>query len=131
MDGRTAGHRQNREFQPVASQPKSVDKLDQLPDEALNRIAQLRLLFVARCKENLIQIRQLLDDRTAANGRTTQDPELVKLVHSLAGTSAIFGYRDLGRTAFKLEATLREVNYPEANFAQAIDDLIEQLTALD
>ena len=115
----------------MASQPKSVDKLDQLPDEAQNRIAQLRLLFVARCKENLLQIMQVLDDRTAANGRKTQDPELIKLAHSLAGASAIFGYRDLGRTAFKLEATLRETNYPEASFAQAVDDLIEQLTALD
>ncbi|AKI02020.1 Hpt domain-containing protein [Hoeflea sp. IMCC20628] len=115
----------------MASQPKSVDKLDQLPDEAQNRIAQLRLLFVARCKENLIQIRQVLDDRAAANGPMTQDPSLIKLAHSLAGASAIFGYKDLGRTAFKLESTLREVNYPEADFTQAVEDLIEQLTALD
>ncbi len=114
----------------MAIRAKSINKLDQLPGEALDRIAQLRLQFIARCKENMVQIEQVLKERNGTNGRARQDPELIKLAHSLAGASAIFGYSKLGRVAFKVEATLREDHYLEADFTQVIGELIEQLSAL-
>lgn len=114
----------------MVSQSKGISNLDQLPDEAQSRIAKLRLLFVARCQENLDQIRQVLDKRTAADGPATQDPELIKLAHSLAGASAIFGYQELGLAASRVELTLRQDKYPDADFALAINALIEQLSAL-
>lgn len=114
----------------MVSHSQGINKFDQLPDEAQNRIAQLRLLFVARCQENLVQIKQVLDQRAEANGPSTRDSELIKLAHSLAGASAIFGYQELGRAASMVESTLREDSYIEAESALVIDVLIDQLTAL-
>ncbi|MCY0093648.1 Hpt domain-containing protein [Hoeflea ulvae] len=115
----------------MASQAHNGNQLDKLSDEAKDRVAQLRLLFVERCKENLAQIRQILGDPAEAGGLAQQQrADLIKLAHSLAGASAIFGYKELGVTAFKVETKLREAKYREADLAQILDELMDQLTAL-
>lgn len=115
----------------MANQTSSISKLDQLPDAARDRIAQLRVLFIERSKGHLEQIQQALARRQSPSERPAADADLVKLAHSLVGTSGIFGFQALGEAAFKVETTLREAGYREADFKDAIDSLIKQLNALD
>jgi len=115
----------------MANQTTSISKLDQLPEAARDRIEQLRLLFIERSKGHLVQIQQVLADRQTASERPAADANLVKLAHSLVGTSGIFGFQALGEAAFKVESTLRVAGYREADFDQAIAGLMDQLNALD
>jgi len=115
----------------MANQTMSASKLDQLPEAARARIEQLRLLFIERSKGHLVQIRELLVKRQSAGEVQAADADLMTLAHSFVGTSGIFGFQPLGEAAFKLENTVRETGYSEADFTQAMAGLIEQLNALD
>lgn len=115
----------------MVSQMTPIAKLDQLPVAARDRIEQLRLLFIERSKGNLTQIQEVLVERQTAGELAAADANLMKLAHSLVGTSGIFGFQALGDAAFKVESTLREAEYKEADFAQAIAKLMDQLTTLD
>lgn len=108
----------------------NASKLEQLPPAARDRIEKLRLLFIDRSRGHLVQIRELLEKRQTAGEQEAVDADLVQLAHSLAGTSGIFGFQSLGEAAVKVEATLRETGHSEADFAQAIDELIDQLNEL-
>ncbi|MGJ8569273.1 MAG: Hpt domain-containing protein [Hoeflea sp.] len=114
----------------MANQTMSVSKLDQLPEAARDRIEQLRLLFIERSKGHLVQIQELASKRQFASETQAADADLMKLAHSLVGTSGIFGFQALGEAAFKLENTVRENGYSEADFTEAMAGLIEQLNAL-
>jgi len=114
----------------MSNQVTKTEKLDQLPEAARDRIQQLRLLFIERSMEQLSQIRQLLEERKRAEDPRAKDGDLIRLAHSMVGASGIFGFQDLGNAAFKLENTLREPGYSEADFLQAADDLIARLTML-
>jgi len=120
----------NRESKPMGNQTATASKMDQLPEAARDRIEQLRLLFIERSKENLAQIRQLLDARKTANDPRSIDEGLMTLAHSLVGASGIFGFPELGDKAFRVEATLRSADYQEADFAEVTSELIEQLALL-
>ena len=115
----------------MAHQTSSISKLDQLPEAARDRIEQLRLLFIDRSKGHLTQIQQLLVERQTASELPAADANLVKLAHSLVGTSGIFGFQSLGEAAFKVESILREAEFSETDFDQAIAVLVDQLNALD
>lgn len=115
----------------MANHPMSASKLDQLPEAARDRIEQLRLLFIERSKGHLVQIQELLAKRQSANELQAADADLMKLAHSLVGTSGIFGFQALGDAAFNLENTVRETGYSESDFAKAMDGLLDQLNALD
>jgi len=114
----------------MANQTTSISKLDQLPEAARDRIEQLRLLFIERSKGHLTQIEQVLVERQTASELPAADANLIKLAHSLVGTSGIFGFQGLGDAAFQVESTLRKTGYRESDFAQAIAGLVDQLNAL-
>ena len=114
----------------MAIQTANTTKLEQLPEAARDRIEQLRLLFIERSRGHLTEIQQLLDERQTASDPRTIDADLIKLAHSLVGASGIFGFQELGDTAFKFETTLRKPGYHEADFTQVAGDLIDQLTLL-
>ena len=114
----------------MPNQMAHATTLDQLPEAARDRIQQLRLLFIERSIQHLSQIRQLLDERARAEDPRAKDADLIKLAHSMVGASGIFGFQDLGNAAFKLENILREPGYSEADFLQAANELIAQLTML-
>jgi len=114
----------------MSNQMTNTKKLDQLPEAARDRIQQLRLLFIERSIEQLSQIRQFLDERARAEEPRAKDTDLIKLAHSMVGASGIFGFQDLGNAAFKLENTLRQPGYNEADFLRAADDLIGHHTML-
>jgi len=115
----------------MVSQTTPIAKLDQLPAAARDRIEQLRLLFIDRSKGHLTQIQQILVERQTASELLAADANLMKLAHSLVGTSGIFGFQALGEAAFKVESILRETGYKEADFAEAMAGLIDQLNSLD
>lgn len=115
----------------AVNQTMNASNLDQLPEAARDRIGQLRVLFVERSKGHLVQIQEILDERKVASDPRARDGELVKLAHSLVGAAGIFGFQDLGDIAFKAESLLRETGYSEEEFAAAIGDLNNHLTALD
>lgn len=114
----------------MAHQSANNTKLDQLPEDARDRIEQLKLLFIERSKGNLDQIRDLLEHRQTASDPRSVDVDLVKLTHSLVGASGIFGFQELGETAFRLENVLRTPGYQEADFENLAGELINQLTML-
>ncbi|MEM5473834.1 Hpt domain-containing protein [Hoeflea sp. AS60] len=114
----------------MSNQTAHATKLEQLPEAARDRIQQLRLLFIERSMEQLAQIRHLLDERAGAEDPRTMDADLIKLAHSMVGASGIFGFPGIGNAAFKLENILREAGYSEADFEQAADELIAELTML-
>ena len=115
----------------MANHMLNASRLEQLPEAARDRIEQLRLLFIERSKGHLGLIQELLLKRQSASELQAADADLVKLAHSLVGTSGIFGFQGLGEAAFKVESTLRESGYREADFAPAIAGLVDQLNALD
>lgn len=109
---------------------KAIDKLEQLPEAARDRIAQLRLLFVDRSKGHLAEILQALEERKTADEPRASDADLIKLAHSLVGASGIFGHQALGNAAFEVESTLRLAEYSDAEFDRVIAGLIGQLQTL-
>lgn len=114
----------------MASQTAPAAKLDQLPEAARDRIAQLRQLFIERSKGNLTEIRQLLDRRQIPDERDDADSQLAKLAHSLVGASGIFGFPHLGESAFRLETALRDPGCGDAERETLIADLVGLLEGL-
>jgi len=115
----------------MANQMTGISKLDQLPEAARDRIEQLRLLFIERSRGHIEQIEQALARRQSVSELPAADADLIKLAHSLVGTSGIFGFQALGEAAFKVETTLRKTGYRETDFEEVMAGLIDQLNALD
>jgi len=122
---------QHEKDSPMANHMMSASKLEKLPEAARDRIGQLRLLFIERSKENLVQIQELVVKRQSPDSLKAADADLMKLAHSLVGTSGIFGFQALGEAAFRFETTLREPGYSESDFELAMAELINQLNTLD
>ncbi|PWW01713.1 Hpt domain-containing protein [Hoeflea marina] len=115
----------------MASYTPNASASQELPQAALDRIAELRRLFIERSDANLLQIRKLLELREVSGGSREKDGELIKLAHSLAGASALFGFPAQGEAAFNAETLLRSPGYSEAEFARVFRDLIGRLSALN
>lgn len=114
----------------MAQQPAHTTSIEQLPEAARERIAQLKLLFIERSKGNLEQIRDLLGRRAREDDPRVINDELIKLAHSLVGASGLFGFPELGEMAFRLETLMRTPGYAEADFDRLSADLVDELARL-
>lgn len=85
------------------------------------RFAQLKQQFVLQLADRLQDIRTAWDLVLKGDVELRNRYELVRLVHSLAGSCGSFGFPQLGKSCQKLEAVLLELN------DGAITPTIEQL----
>lgn len=83
-------------------------------------LAPLRARFSERCRTDLERLRTLRQGSEAG-------PEMMTLVHNLAGAAGIFGYPSLSATAAALDDGFVSGRGPEANL---LDMLEAQLAAL-
>lgn len=92
-------------------------------DDFLAEMAQLRASFAADMPQMLDAIEDLFT-RLSADPRLDMRDELVRRVHSLAGTSETFGLSDLGQAARHLEDML------EAKRGAGLQPCTEELAQL-
>ncbi|TPN83140.1 Hpt domain-containing protein [Mesorhizobium sp. CU2] len=86
--------------------------------------APLRLRFLARCADQLAQLKAIAEGQDSLHG-SSKDP-LVKIAHSLAGAAGTFGFADISTRASALETLLVEKANEEA-VGTALDALIAEI----
>ncbi|MBK8545182.1 MAG: response regulator [Caulobacteraceae bacterium] len=83
-------------------------------------LGPLRQEFVARAREDLHRISELLADSSA-------DRELQFIVHRIAGAAAVFGYPAAGRAALVADQAFEAGKRPSLEELQAVMDALNQI----
>ncbi|TCS71338.1 response regulator receiver modulated diguanylate cyclase [Sulfuritortus calidifontis] len=114
-----------RAAEPPATEPKPELSLE-------TSIEALRLEFIAEIPQRMGDIARLWQALTAGRAKLADLQELIRLIHSLAGTSRTYGFDSLGLQAKEIEKALQahhdQGSLPGADAQRA---LVAQLSALE
>ncbi len=100
---------------PVGVERRSgtIDAMSDLESDVRKKLEALRAVFLGKMPERLALLRQLTDSlrRDERNARVIE--EIRRAVHSLAGTGATFGFREISEAAHRAELELASLIAPE------------------
>ena len=86
-----------------------------------------RQAYAARLPERLLSIRQALEQIRRRDDASAALRSLYQLIHRLAGSSGMYGFRDVGERAHHLESLLRPMLEAEWTLSAEVDSQIEYL----
>ncbi|RVD57224.1 histidine phosphotransferase [Mesorhizobium sp. M2D.F.Ca.ET.185.01.1.1] len=86
--------------------------------------APLRLRFLARCADQLAQLKTIAGGRDSLAGSSSEP--LIRIAHSLAGAAGTFGFGDISARASALETLLVE-QADGGTVRAALDALITEI----
>ena len=101
-----------------------------LPEAARNRIEQLRILFIVRCRDNAEMIRARLEENVHRDDPQSFRAEVIPVLHSLVGTGGIFGYRELSEATAATKRLLRQSEGFSEEWIPALNTVLAHLDAL-